>query len=208
MKKLSVRSLATFVAGALAVAAFTAGPAVAATYVVDGVHSSVAFQIRHLLTKVNGQFDVFDGTVVMADDPAESSVEFTIDAASINTFNEQRDNHLRSPDFFDVENHETIAFESTRVVETGDGRFDVTGILDMHGVEKEITLPVSFLGEMQFRGGTRGGFEAETVIDRKDWGIVWNTALDQGGAVLGDEVTIEINLQVIKQEEDEEGSAD
>ena len=196
------RTLATTLAlCVLAVTALFASPATAGTaYSIDGSHSEVGFQVRHLLTKVRGSFNSFDGEIVMAEDPAASSVTFTIDASSIDTANDRRDGHLRSPDFFDVENHGEITFASSEVVATGDGTFDVTGVLTMRGVEKEITLPVAFLGEMAFRGGVRGGFETSTTIDRKDWGITWNSTLDQGGTVLGDEVTIEINLQVVRQE--------
>lgn len=189
-----------------ALAVLAAAPAAAdAVYAIDGDHSEVTFQVRHLLTQVRGSFHDFAGEIRMAEDPADSSVVLTIRAASIDTANAERDAHLRSADFFDVDEYEEITFTSSRVVATGDDTYDVTGILDMHGVEKEIVLPVTFLGEMDFRGATRGGFTTAVKLDRTDWGIVWNSPLDQGGTVLGDEVAIEINLEVIRQETEAAG---
>ncbi len=177
------------------------------TYSIDLSHSEVSFQVRHLLTKVRGSFDRFEGEIVHdTEDPSASSVRFTIDASSINTANDDRDGHLRSPDFFDTEKFPSITFESTSVTATGEGSYDVTGELTMHGVAREVTLPVTFLGEMSFGGGTRAGFETSTTIDRKLWGISWNRALDQGGAILGDEVAVEINLETVRQEEEQEAA--
>ncbi|MDH3744293.1 MAG: YceI family protein [Acidobacteriota bacterium] len=177
------------------------------TYSIDPAHSSVVFKVRHLLTKVHGTFDGFEGTIVRdAEMPAHSSVRFTIETASINTANGDRDDHLRASDFFDAEKFPTIEFESTSVEATGDGEYQVTGLLNMHGVAREIVLPVRFLGEMSFRGGLRAGFETSITLDRKQWGISWNRALDQGGAILGDDVLIEINLETVKQQEEQEAA--
>jgi polyisoprenoid-binding protein YceI len=178
-----------------------ASPAFAAeTYNFDPNHASVMFQIRHLMSKVTGKFNAFEGAVqVDRDDPAASSVAFTIKTESIDTANERRDNHLRSPDFFDVASHPTINFESTSVKSLGDDTYEVTGSFTMRGVTKEIVLPVEVLGEMKdHRGNQRIGFEILITINRKDYGVSYNRVLDQGGFLLGDEVKITINLEAIQ----------
>lgn len=169
----------------------------ATTYVVDPVHSNVEFVVRHLMTNVRGHFGSYDATLVM--DPADlgrSSIECTIQVASIDTANTDRDAHLRSADFFDVDNHPTITFRSTAVRKTGDDGFEVKGTLTIRGVAREITLPVSYLGEIVDPwGNTKIGFEVATRLDRKEYGINWNQALDRGGFLLSDEVRVEIGLQ-------------
>jgi len=183
-----------------ALATMLAIPALAAdTFTIDPVHSEAAFQVRHLVTKVRGQFGEFSGTIEMdAENAASSSVSFEIAAASIDTFNEDRDTHLRSADFFDVENFPKITFTSKNVTKTGDEAYDVTGDLTIRGVTREVTLPVTFLGRATDPwGNTKAGFETGTVLDRKDYGINWNRALDQGGFILGDDVTVIINLETL-----------
>ena len=181
----------------LAVASFAA----AGTYTIDPVHSDVSFKVRHLVSKVSGQFTEFDGSIVADFEKLDaSSVEFTITAASIDTKNEDRDKHLRSEDFFDVETYPEITFTSSKITKSGNQTFAVTGTLTMHGVSKTVTLPVTFLGEVQGPGGGYvAGFEIETTIDRKDYGIIWNRALDAGGMILGDEIQITINLETKKE---------
>jgi polyisoprenoid-binding protein YceI len=171
------------------------------TYTIDGAHSDVSFQVRHIVTQVRGQFDTFEGTVVMnAEIPEKSSVNFVIDATSINTHNDDRDAHLRGEDFFEVAKYPKITFESSSVRKISEGKYQVVGTLTMHGVTKEITLPVEFFGAAQDPwGGTRAGFGVSTTLDRKTYGINWNAALDQGGVVLGDEIKIEINLETVLQ---------
>jgi polyisoprenoid-binding protein YceI len=193
-----MRKLTLAVASLALTAAVTSPVQAIDTYAIDKSHSEVSFQVRHLVTNTRGQFDDYTGTIKMdAANPANSSVEFTIQATSVNTFNENRDKHLRSPDFFEVEKHPTIAFKSSKVTKTGDNKYDVTGTFTMRGVSKEITLPVTFLGQVKDPwGNTKAGFETTTTINRKDYGIVWNAALDQGGFVLGDEVKVAINLEV------------
>lgn len=183
-----------------ALALLTALPAAADTFTVDKNHSDATFKIRHMVSNVTGRFDNFSGTIDLNKaDMEKSSVAFDIDATSINTGNADRDKHLRSADFFDVEKFPNITFQSTKIKKTGENTFDVTGNFTMHGVAKEITLPVTFLGETKGpRGGTVAGFETSTKLDRKAYGIVWNRALDAGGAILGDEVTITINLETNK----------
>jgi len=172
------------------------------TYGIDTAHSSVGFKVRHLVSKVSGGFNDFDGTIV-ADfgNLDSSSVEFTIQATSIDTKNEKRDGHLRSADFFDVEKYPEISFKSSKITKIDGDSYAVAGAFTMHGVSKEITLTVDFLGEMTAMGGTRAGYELTTTINRKDFEITWNRALDAGGFVLGDDVEVNINLEVIKQED-------
>lgn len=181
----------------LAIAAAT--PAAAQQmWEIDGVHSEVSFRIRHLVSQVRGSFREFAVRVETNEaNPAASTVSFTIQAASIDTGNADRDKHLRSADFFDVEKFPTITFVSSKIVPKSTTLFHVTGTLTMHGVSKEITLPVEFAGTMKDpMGNTKAGFETSTTLNRKDYGIVWNRALDAGGFVLGDDVNVSISLQV------------
>ncbi len=184
----------------------SASPALAQdTWNVDKAHSEIGFQIRHFVTKVRGRFTDFAGTIVAnAAKPETSSVEFTIKATSIDTDNENRDKDLRSSNFFDVEKFAEITFKSSKVKAAGKDRYDVTGTLTMHGVSKEITLPVSFLGSVptkdrQGREGAKAGFETAVTLNRKDYEITWNRALDTGGFMLGDDVQVQINLETNKQ---------
>ena len=166
------------------------------TWEVDTAHSQVGFSVRHFFTPVNGRFNEFSGTIVHdPENPAASSVEFTVQAASIDTNNERRDGHLRSEDFFHVEEHPTLSFQSTSV--SGEGSdLSVTGEFTLRGVTKTITVPVTYLGSM----GDKAGFSTEFTIDRKEYGIVWNRMLDQGGAMLADEVKIEIAVEADRKE--------
>ena len=171
------------------------------TYGIDSAHSSVGFKVRHLVSRVSGGFNEFDGTIVADFENLDaSSVEFTIQASSIDTKNEKRDGHLRSPDFFDVEKYPEITFKSSKITKIDGDSFAAAGTLTMRGVSKEVVLTVDFLGEMTAMGGTRAGYELTTTLNRKDYGVSWNRALDAGGFVLGDDVEININLEVIKQE--------
>jgi len=176
-------------------------PLRADTFVIDPAHSEVSFQIRHMVSNVRGRFNDFAGTVNM--DPKNlpgSSVEFHIKATSIDTNVADRDKHLRSADFFDVEKYPEIVFKSKSIKAAGKDKYNVTGALTMHGVTKDVTLPVTFLGEGKDPwGGTRAGFETATTLDRKAYGIVWNKAIDNGGVLLGDDVKIEINLETKKE---------
>jgi polyisoprenoid-binding protein YceI len=187
----------------LAVAAFlvTASSLFADTFNVDKVHSETTFQVRHMMSKVSGKFDDFSGKI-NADraKPSASSVEFTIKAASINTGNADRDKDLRSANFFDVEKFPEITFKSSKIVPSKKkDLYEVTGDLTIHGVTKHVTLPVEFNGFGKDPwGGERAGFSLTTTINRKDYGINWNKALDNGGVLLGDEVTININIEAVK----------
>jgi polyisoprenoid-binding protein YceI len=154
-----------------------------------------------MMTKVRGRFGDFAGTIkAEAGKPEASSVEFTIKAATIDTANENRDKDLRSPNFFDVAKNPDITFKSSRIATKGKDLYDVTGTLNMHGVAKEITLPVTFLGFGKDPwGGERAGFETFITLSRKDFGIVWNKTLETGGLLLGDEVYVSINLETKKE---------
>ncbi|HKS23804.1 MAG TPA: YceI family protein [Thermoanaerobaculia bacterium] len=170
------------------------------TYAVDRAHSQATFTIRHLMSKVTGKFNDFNGVVnVDRANPAASSVEFTIKTASIDTGDANRDKHLRTPDFFDAEKNPEIHFKSTSIAPTKTKNvFDVTGDLTMRGVTKRVTLPVEFLGfQKDPWGNERAGFEIDTKLNRKDYGINWNKALDNGGYLLADDVAIAINLETV-----------
>ena len=185
----------------LAAALATASPALAAdSYTFDKAHTTVGFQVRHIVTMVGGRFQDFAGTIqVDRAKPESSSVEFTIQAASISTGDAKRDEHLKSPDFFDVATHPTITFKSTSVKPAGKDAFQVTGTLTMRGVTKQVTLPVTFLGEAKDPwGNEKMGFETSTSLNRQDYGISWNKTLDQGGVLVGDEVKVQVSVEANK----------
>ena len=195
--KLSRLIAAAVLAGVLATGSIAQAKPV--TWDIDTVHSGVTFTIRHLFSKVSGSFDAFTGTIVYdAENPAASSTQIEIQAKSINTKNERRDNHLRSADFFDVEKFPTITFRSTAVKNLGGGKHELTGDLTMHGVTRPVTLAVTFLGAGAMGGQQRSGFEATGKLNRKDFGIVWNKTLDQGGMMLGDDVEITIGIEGVE----------
>ena len=173
-----------------------------AVYKVDSDHSGVSFTIRHFVSNVPGRFKDFDGVIKYdAKNPAASSVSFTIQAASIDTDNADRDNHLRNADFFDVEKFPTLTFSSTSVKAVDADTLEVTGDLTMKGQTKKVTVPVDFLGTVKTPRGEKAGFETSFKLDRKEYGITWNRALDTGGAILGDEVKINISIEADRQAE-------
>ena len=184
------------------VAALAASSGLAAeTYVVDKVHSEASFQVRHLgISNVRGRFEDFEGTInIDRAKPESSSVELTIKTASVNTDSEARDKDLRGEGFFESDKFPTISFKSTRIAPKGKDNYDVTGNLTMHGVSKQITLPVAHLGFVKDPwGNEKAGFALETTLNRKDYGLLWNKALDQGGFLLGDDVKVVINLETAK----------
>jgi polyisoprenoid-binding protein YceI len=177
--------------------------ATARAYTIDKAHSEVTFQVRHLLTKVRGRFSDFSGSVRFDEArPDHSSVSLTVDAVTIDTNNSDRDQHLRSDDFFAVDRYPTITFRSSKIVRTHDDRYDVSGTLTIRGVAREITLPVTFLGAASDPwGNARAGFETEVTINRKDFGLTWNAALETGGFLLGDDVRISLSIQAIAEPE-------
>jgi polyisoprenoid-binding protein YceI len=197
-----IRQSKTYLAAALfAVAPALTLPAAAAdTYAVDKTHSEVLFSVKHLVSRVSGGFNDFEGKILIdRAKPEASSAEFTIKATSISTKEARRDDHLRSPDFFDVAKFPEITFKSTKVTPKGKDAFEVAGDLTMHGVTKPVVMAVGFLGDIKDQmGNEKAGFEATTTLNRKDFGIVWNKALDQGGYVLGDDVKVTVNLEAAK----------
>jgi len=174
-------------------------------YSLDVAHSSVGFSVRHMVvSKVHGTFDDFDCSIVADLENIEnSSVEVTIQAASINTRNEKRDEHLRSEDFFFVQEHPTLTFRSSSISKQGDG-YVARGTLTIRGISKEIELPFALNGPVTSPWGeTVMGVEIEYTLNRKDYGVNWNKTLDSGGLVVGDEVDVEINLEMKKSEPQE-----
>ncbi|HSE69607.1 MAG TPA: YceI family protein [Nocardioidaceae bacterium] len=170
----------------------------AGTWSIDPSHSEVAFTARHLMSKVRGQFEKFEGQIVTGDAPSATA---TIDLNSINTRDENRDAHLRSADFFDVENSGPMTFVSTRVEQGGKGLL-VSGDLSIKGVTKPVTLDVEFLGtDTDPWGGTRAGFEGTTEISRKEWGVDFNIPMDGGRLLVGDKISITIAAQAVLQQE-------
>lgn len=172
---------------------------------VDPAHTQIEFSVKHMMfTTVRGQFAGFDGNIALdLDNPAESSVAVTIDAGSIDTGVSDRDQHLRSADFFDVEKHPAIRFESKRVsgpIREG-GDFEVVGDLSIHGVTREVTLEATFDGTgTDPWGGSRAGFTATTEIDRRDFDLTWNQALETGGVLVGHAVGISLQVQAVKEQ--------
>lgn len=173
----------------------------AGTYALDKGHTTIEFVGRHLMiTKVRGRFTDFDGRIVIGESPEQSSVEVTIDAASVDSSDEKRDGHLRSADFLDVERYPTIAFRSTRVGINPDGTAQVTGDLTVKDVTRPVTLDVEFDGAQPDPwGGQRLGFSAHTEIDREAWGLTWNVALETGGVLVGKKIRLEFNVEAVKQ---------
>jgi len=168
----------------------------------DTSHTHLQFSVRHMmLSKVRGAFEKFSGTVNFDENnPAATSLNIEIDAASINTRDPQRDGHLRSPDFFNVEQFPAITFASKKVDVTGDTTATLTGDLTIRGVTREVKLEVEFLGFSTSPWGTQNaGFEAKTRILREDWGLTWNVALETGGWLVGKEIDINIEVELVKQ---------
>ena len=189
------------VAAALAVADPHAGPqpVAPATYQIDVSHSRLSFRIRHLISKVEGRFDRWSGTLVTEpNDFRTGRVEVLLESGSINTGNTARDNDLRSRNFFDAERFPTIRFVST-AVEQSESRLKVHGELTIRGVTRPVTLEGEFLGRQLEGREERLGFEARTTIDRTAFGVSWNRAVEGGGVLLGDEVTIELTIAAVRE---------
>lgn len=181
----------------------------AGTYDLDKAHSTVEFIARHLMiTKVRGRFAEFSGSVQVAEVPEESSVEVSIDAGSVDTSQDQRDAHLRSADFLDVENHPTLTFKSTKVELAEDDHWAVTGDLTIVGTTRPVVLDVEFDGANTTPWGTQAvAFSASTEIDREEWGLTYNQALETGGVVVGKKVRIELNVEAVLRNQEEAGAA-
>ena len=169
------------------------------TWNIDQTHSTIGFSIRHMVfSKVRGRFLKYTGAIQLDDDLAKSWVEVTIDATTIDTGTPQRDNHLRSADFFDVEKFPELRFRSTRVEDLGAGRLRVIGDLTIRETTREIALDADAAGRgMDPWGNERIGFVAKTSIDRKDFGLQWNQLLEAGGVLVGDRVDLELDVQAV-----------
>jgi polyisoprenoid-binding protein YceI len=167
------------------------------TFDIDKAHSEAAFQVRHLLTKVRGRFTDFSGVLRFDDEkPEQAVVEFTINTASIDTGVADRDAHLRSEDFFAVETHPTITFVSEQITRKGSETFDVAGTLTMRGVSRAVVIPMTLLGKATDPwGNEKVAFEGELTLNRKDYGLNWNAALETGGLLVGDEVKVSLSIQ-------------
>lgn len=176
------------------------------TWIVDPSHTNVGFTVRHMMvSNVKGNFGKLEGK--LEGDPMnleESKIDFKIDVNTINTNNEDRDNHLRSDDFFDVENHPKITFTSTDITSTDTDIYDVTGDLTVRGTTKPTTFQVTRLGKVTNPWGVPVvAFEAETKISRKEFGLTWNQTLETGGVLVGDEIKINVELQLNPEQEEE-----
>jgi polyisoprenoid-binding protein YceI len=168
---------------------------------IDVVHSTVGFTVRHMVvTKVHGRFSDFTGKIDFNGKNIEKgAVEMTVQVASLNTDNQKRDDHLKSPDFFDVEKFPTMTFKSKKIIKGEGNKFKLVGDLTIRGVSKEVTFDCEFNGVVTDpMGNTRAGFSAQTKINRQDFNVKWNKKLDAGGLVVGDEVTINLEIEAVK----------
>ncbi|RLL45153.1 polyisoprenoid-binding protein [Oceanobacillus piezotolerans] len=173
------------------------------TWTVDTAHSEIGFVVKHMMiSKAKGTFDQFEA-VIEADveDLSNSKIEVTIDTASVNTRNDARDEHLRSADFFDAENHPKMTFVATDIKKKSDKNYDVIGDLSIKDTTKPVTVDVTFEGISKdpMSGDTVAGFSGETVINRKDFGLTWNAAVETGGVLVAEDVKIQVELEVHKQ---------
>ncbi|MFZ5847837.1 MAG: YceI family protein [Actinomycetota bacterium] len=171
------------------------------TWTLDPSHTRIGFVARHaMVTKVRGSFNEFEGTAVVdGNDLTSSKVNVTIQAASIDTRNQDRDGHLRSNDFLAMDEYPTIDFVSTAVRPTGDNGFELVGDLTIKGVTNSVTIPFEFEGAATDPfGNLRAGFEGQVTINRKDYGITWNAALETGGVLVGDKIVLEFEVSAIK----------
>ena len=172
------------------------------TYALDTAHTRIGFVARHaMVTKVRGSFNEFSGSAVLdGENPANSSVEVTLEVASIDTRNSMRDDHLRTNDFLDVENFPQITFRSTAISHEGGQEFQVTGDLTIKGVTKSVTFPLELTGAATDPyGNERIGFEGSTQIVRSEYGVTYNAALETGGVLVSDKITLEFEISAIKQ---------
>ncbi|MCV9928451.1 YceI family protein [Flavobacterium sp. LS1R49] len=171
-------------------------------WAIDPTHSEIGFKVKHMMfTNVSGKFNNYEATITSNENNFENAaIEFSADIKSIDTGNTDRDNHLRSADFFDVENSPKMIFKSTSFTKIDDGNYELTGNLNIRGVEKQVKLPVEFSGIMTDPwGNTKVGLNITGKINRKDWGLNWNSALEAGGVLVSDDVRLNIELQFAKQ---------
>lgn len=171
-------------------------------WAIDTAHSSVEFSVRHMMiAKVKGSFDIFSASIEA--DPTDlttADIEFNVDVASINTRNSDRDAHLRSADFFDAENYPSLTFKSTKIVKKDDDEYEVTGDLTIRGVTRQESFTVTFEGQGKDPwGNEKVGFSAEGKINRSDYGLTWNAALETGGVLIGDQIKISLSIEAAKE---------
>jgi polyisoprenoid-binding protein YceI len=190
---------------ALALTIAGSAHAAAETWNIDTSHSNVGFTVRHnVIAKVYGRFADFDGTLTL--DPANlgaTVIDVTIDAASVDTDNDKRDGHLKTPDFFDVAKYPTITFKSTKVAPKDKDTGVVTGDLTINGITKPVELAYTVIGFTDAWGGQRAGFEASGSINRKDFNVNWSKTLDNGGLVVSDKVDINLQIEAVKAKPEE-----
>ena len=192
MKKLSLATAMVF--------AFLISASAQTTWTIDKNHSTIGFSIDHMvISEVDGKFDDFDGSLTSSkDDLTDATISFTAKTASINTGVDRRDNHLRSGDFFDAEKFPEMTFKSSSFKKVSDGKYSMTGDLTIHGITKSVTLDVKFNGTVDTGKGIKAGFKVSGVIMRKDWGLTWNNIIESGGLTVGEEVTLDVKLEMNK----------
>ena len=174
------------------------------TWQIDYSHSSINFSARHMMiSKVRGRFETWEGSVNLnLDNPTETAVSITVNLSSVNTRDQQRDGHLVSPDFFNVAEYPTMTFQSTRVEQIDADTAKLIGDLTIRGITREVVLDVEYAGEAKSPWGTTSaGFSASGSLNRKDWGLNLNQALETGGVLVGEKINIEIELELVKQPE-------
>jgi len=171
------------------------------TYAIDPSHSQVGFTVKHLMvSKVRGRFSKFTGSITVGDRPEDSSVEVSVDLASVDTGDDKRDGHLLGADFFNVDEHPTMTYTSTSVKPRGGSDWVVEGDLSAFGVTKPVTLEVTFEGaSLDPWGGARTGFSARGEVNREDFGVSWNQALETGGVLVGKKITLDLEAEAVKQ---------
>jgi polyisoprenoid-binding protein YceI len=170
-------------------------------WAIDPTHSEIGFKVKHMMfTNVSGKFDTYNGSIETEEnDFSTAKISFSADIDSVDTKNTDRDNHLKSGDFFDAENHPKLTFTGKSFNKINENNYELVGDLSIKGVSKEVKLPVEFSGLMQDPwGNTKVGLNIESKINRKEWGLTWNTALETGGVLVGEEVKLNIGLQLAK----------
>ena len=170
-------------------------------WAIDPTHSAVGFKVKHMMfTNVKGNFEKYEATIISDEaDFTNATIEFSADIDSVDTRNTDRDNHLKSGDFFDAENHPKLTFTGKSFIKVSENQYELTGDLAIKGTSKEVKFPVEFSGLMQDPwGNTKVGLNIESKINRKDWGLNWNSALETGGVLVGEEVKLIIDLQLAK----------
>ncbi len=171
-------------------------------WAIDPTHSEIGFKVKHMMfTNVSGKFENYDATITTDGDNFENaSISFSADVNSVDTRNADRDNHLKSADFFDAENHPKLTFKASSFTKVDDDNYELSGDLSLRGVTKFVKLPVEFSGLMKDPwGNTKAGLNISGKISRKDWGLNWNSALETGGVLVSDDVRLNIELQLVKQ---------